>query len=77
MSLLTVEVDFEQGRLTAREPHLLPERGHGLLTVLASPAPVPPASFAITAGPDGLPVIRANGGVITSGLVREIEGLAP
>ena len=77
MSLLTVEVDFEQGRLTAREPHLLPERGHGLLTVLAPPAPAASASFAIATGLDGLPVIRANGGVITSGLVREIEGLAP
>lgn len=75
MSLLTVEVDFEHGRLTAREPHLLPERGHGLLTVLASPAAS--ASFAVATGPDGLPVIRANGGVITAEQVREIEGLAP
>jgi hypothetical protein len=59
------------------EPHLLPERGHGLLTVLASPAVAASAGFAIATGLDGLPVIRANGGVITAGLVREIEGLAP
>lgn len=29
----------------------------------------------VSAGDDGLPVIRANGGVITSRLVREIEAL--
>jgi hypothetical protein len=35
-----------------------------------------PASFSIATEADGLPVIRAQGGVITSALVREIEGLA-
>ena len=35
---------------------------------------IPPA-FSIATEADGLPVIRAQGGVITSSLVREIEGL--
>ena len=35
-----------------------------------------PASFSIVTDADGLPVIRARGGVITPALVREIEGLA-
>jgi hypothetical protein len=35
-----------------------------------------PTSFSIATGADGLPVIRAQGGVITPALVREIEGLA-
>lgn len=35
MSLLTVEVEIDHGKLTPKEPHLLPETGRGLLTVLA------------------------------------------
>jgi hypothetical protein len=35
-----------------------------------------PAAFSIATEADGLPVIRAQGGVITPALVREIEGLA-
>jgi hypothetical protein len=33
VSLVTVEVDIEHGRLTARQPDLLPETGVGLLIV--------------------------------------------
>ena len=37
----------------------------------------PPAgSFSIETAADGLPVIRARGGVVTRALVWEIEGLA-
>lgn len=35
-----------------------------------------PAAFSIVTEADGLPVIRAQSGVITGALVREIEGLA-
>jgi len=77
MNLLTVEVEIDHGRLTAKEPHLLPEKGRGLLTVLASECGAEPRRVSIATAPDGLPVIRANGGIITSGLVREIEGLTP
>lgn len=45
MSLLTVEVEIVHGVVTPKEPHLLPEKGVGLLTVLASALaePQPPA----------------------------------
>jgi hypothetical protein len=33
--------------------------------------------FSISTKADGLPVIRANGGIITSQLVHEIESLTP
>ncbi|MGH7954142.1 MAG: hypothetical protein ACREFE_19795 [Limisphaerales bacterium] len=33
--------------------------------------------FSISTEADGLPVIRANGGVISSQLVQEIESLTP
>lgn len=34
MSYLTVEVEIDHGRIVAREPHKLPEKGNGLLTIL-------------------------------------------
>ncbi|HWB58930.1 MAG TPA: hypothetical protein VG733_05540 [Chthoniobacteraceae bacterium] len=34
-------------------------------------------SYEIVTGGDGLPLIRGNGGTITSEMVGEIEGLAP
>jgi hypothetical protein len=34
MSYVTVEVDFDHGRIVPREPAKLPDRGKGLLTVL-------------------------------------------
>ena len=43
--------------------------GHDLLTRLRHQ----PRRISIATGEDGLPVIRANGGRITSRLVREIE----
>jgi hypothetical protein len=36
MSPITIEVDIEHGKLTARQPHLLPETGTGCLTILPS-----------------------------------------
>ena len=36
MSLITVEVEIDHGSLLARDSHLLPERGIGLLTVVSS-----------------------------------------
>ncbi|MEO6035927.1 MAG: hypothetical protein ABIQ35_11785 [Verrucomicrobiota bacterium] len=35
------------------------------------------AKATVVVADDGLPVIRANGGVITSRLVQEIESLSP
>ena len=47
--------------------------GHYLLTRLQRQ----PRRLSIATGEDGLPVIRANGGTITSELVREIESETP
>ena len=38
MSYLTVEVEIDHGRIIAREPEKLPEKGSGLLTILAQAA---------------------------------------
>ena len=38
MSLLTIEVSIDHGRVTPTEPIQLPETGRGLLTILPSPA---------------------------------------
>ena len=73
MSLLTVEIEIDHGKLTPAAPHLLPEHGRGLLTLLPDGAGA--RTVSIGTGADGLPVIRSTGGVFTSALVREIESL--
>ena len=55
---------FELERLTP---------GHYLLTK----QPPPGARFTVSTGEDGLPVIRAENGVITSRLVKDIESQTP
>lgn len=40
MSLIAVEVEIDDGVLTAREPHRLPKHGVGLLTVLTPEEPL-------------------------------------
>lgn len=75
MNPLTVEVEIDHGKLTTRQPHLLPEKGRGVLTVL--PPEEEGMRYSVVTGADGLPVIRARGAVITSAVVREAEGLAP
>lgn len=76
MSLVTIEVEIDHGKVTPVEPQLLPEHGRGLLTVLTAAPGTRPAAFSIGSALDGLPVIRAQGGVITAAQVREIEGFA-
>ena len=44
---------------------------------LESDLSTPSRKCIVSAGDDGLPLIRANCGVITSRLVREIEALTP
>jgi len=46
MSYLTLEVDIDRGRVVAKEPGRLPEKGTGLLTILhtaedGQPQPTP------------------------------------
>lgn len=36
MNYLTLEVEVDHGRVVAKEPGRLPEKGHGLLTILQS-----------------------------------------
>jgi len=74
--MVTIEVQIHHGKVTPVEPHLLPEHGRGLLTVLAAKPGDGPAAFSIGSEEDGLPVIRAQGGIITSEIVREIEGFS-
>jgi hypothetical protein len=70
--MMTIEVAIDHGRVTPVEPHTLPEHGRGLLTVIADA----PSEFIIGTEADGLPVIRAKGGIITAAQVREIEGFS-
>ena len=58
--------------------HLSPvERARVIRFVVEHDGPQPQGKCAVTVADDGLPVIRANGGVITSRLVRELESLTP
>lgn len=41
MSLLTIEVFIDHGRVTPTEPIELPETGRGLLTILPTPVAAP------------------------------------
>lgn len=43
MSYLTLEVEVDHGRVVAKEPGRLPEKGRGLLTILQSDENGPPA----------------------------------
>lgn len=40
MSLVTLEVEIDHGRVISRGPEPLPEKGHGLLTLLPEPATI-------------------------------------
>ena len=58
--------------------HLSPvERARVVRFVVENEAPVAVGKAAVDLADDGLPVIRANGGVITSRLVRELESMTP
>jgi hypothetical protein len=65
---ITVEVDIEHGRLTARQPHLLPDTGIGILTVLpAGERSAPPRSRV------SLPLVRCMGGTILNPTAEELD----
>jgi len=58
--------------------HLSPdERVQVMRFVVENETPVPIGKAAVAMADDGLPVIRANGGVITSRLVHELESVTP
>ncbi|NJM54811.1 MAG: hypothetical protein HC841_01760 [Verrucomicrobiae bacterium] len=71
MSYTTLEVEFDHGRLTAKEPGAaLPESGRGLLTILPpSPAAVPsPLRTRVQ-----LPLIRGDGRRIINPTPAELD----
>ncbi len=58
--------------------HLSPgERAQVVRFVVEHEAIQPSGKCAVAVAGDGLPVIRTNGGIITSQLVRELESLTP
>ncbi len=72
MSYVTVEVEIDQGRIVAREPHKLPEKGSGLLTILrAASAPSngaqPPRSRV------ALPLVRGDGKRLINPTSEELD----
>ncbi len=68
MGSITVEVDIEHGRLTARQPHLLPETGLGLLTILPpNEGKVPPR------GRVSLPLVRCVRGTLLNPTAEELD----
>jgi len=70
MSYTTVEVEFDHGRVTPKEPGALPESGRGLLTILPSVhsgAPKPERK------PVQLPLIRGDGRRIINPTPAELD----
>lgn len=68
MSLIVVEVEIDHGSLTAKDPHLLPERGVGLLTVVQSEVPSTSARNRVT-----LPLIQGTPGTIINPTGEELD----
>ena len=68
MGQITVEVDIEHGRLTARQPHLLPETGIGILTILPpGEGSAPPRSRV------SLPLVRCVRGTLLNPTAEELD----
>jgi hypothetical protein len=65
---IAVEVDIDHGKLTARQPHLLPERGTGLLTILADRAGTGPPRSRIK-----LPIIRCAPRAVLNPTAEELD----
>lgn len=70
MSYTTLEVEFDHGRVVPKEPDKLPESGHGLLTILPSPAPDVPKPERKRVQ---LPLIRGDGRRIINPTPAELD----
>ena len=68
MSLITMEVEIDHGSLTVKEPHLLPERGKGLLTVVQSEKVPQSPRTRVT-----LPLIPGTPGTIINPTAEELD----
>ncbi len=72
MDRITVEVDIDHGKLTARQPELLPETGTGLLTILA------PAEEGVSRPSRvSLPIVRCVPGTIVNPTAEELDDSLP
>ena len=71
MSYVTVEVEIDHGRIVAREPEKLPDRGSGLLTVL--PAPGEDAGPKAGRSRVELPLIQGDGKRIINPTAEELD----
>ena len=76
MSKVTFEVEIDRRKVTPGGPHLIPEQGCGLLTVVAASPSNGTAAFFIGSEADGLAVIHSQGGGSTPALIWKIEGFA-
>jgi hypothetical protein len=65
---ITVEVDIEHGKLTARQPGLLPDTGTGLLTVLPSSEGSVPLRTRVS-----LPLVRCVPGTFVSPTAEDLD----
>jgi hypothetical protein len=68
MGLITVEVQIDHGTLTATEPHLLPETGSGLLTILSAGEAAIPAKT-----PVQLPLVRCAPGTVVNPTADDLD----
>ncbi len=68
MGPITVEVDIQHGTLTARQPHLLPETGTGLMTILP-----PQEGNVATQSRVSLPLIRCVRGTLVNPTAEELD----
>ncbi len=68
MGSITVEVDIEHGRLTARQPHLLPETGIGLLTILPPTEGGSPPRTRVN-----VPLVRCVPGTVLNPTTEELD----
>lgn len=68
MSLIVVEVEINHGSLTVKEPHLLPERCTGLLTIMKSEDVSLPGRTRVT-----LPLIHCAPGTILNPTAEELD----
>jgi hypothetical protein len=68
MSLITMEVQIDHGTLTAKEPHLLPETGAGLLTIIRSgESPIAAKT------PVQLPLVRRAPGTVINPTAEDLD----
>jgi len=72
MSYTTLEVEFDHGRVTPKEPGSLPESGRGLLTILPDTV-----GLASDQRPKGgrvvLPIIRGDGSRIINPTSADLD----